>query len=82
MLIIMLSSEHVMLSSLVTDLYQLTMAQGYFRAGKLTDQAVFHLYFRRLPFRGGYAVAAGLESALELIESFRFEPALSTPASN
>ncbi len=62
-----------MLSSLITDLYQLTMAQGYFLAGKLTDQAVFHLYFRKQPFKGGYAIAAGLESALDLVEGFRFE---------
>jgi nicotinate phosphoribosyltransferase len=61
-----------MLSSLITDLYQLTMAQGYYRAGKLGDQAVFHLFFRRLPFKGGYAIAAGLESALEMIAEFRF----------
>ncbi|HKP58785.1 MAG TPA: nicotinate phosphoribosyltransferase [Polyangiales bacterium] len=64
-----------MISSLITDLYQLSMGQGYFRAGKLDDQAVFHLYFRKLPFKGGYAVAAGLECALELIERFRFEAA-------
>lgn len=61
-----------MLSSLITDLYQLTMAQGYFRAGKLADQAVFHLYFRKVPFKGGYAIAAGLESALEMIAEFKF----------
>jgi nicotinate phosphoribosyltransferase len=62
------------LSSLITDLYQLTMAQGYFRANKLADSAVFHLYFRKLPFKGGYAIAAGLESALEMIAEFKFLP--------
>jgi nicotinate phosphoribosyltransferase len=61
-----------MLSSLITDLYQLTMAQGYFREEKLADQAVFHLYFRKLPFKGGYAIAAGLASALEMIAEFKF----------
>jgi nicotinate phosphoribosyltransferase len=44
-----------MISPLLTDLYQLTMAQGYFRAGRADDEAVFHLFFRKLPFRGGYA---------------------------
>jgi nicotinate phosphoribosyltransferase len=63
-----------MLSSLITDLYQLTMAQGYYRVGKLADEAVFQLYFRRLPFKGGYAIAAGLESALEMIAEFKFLP--------
>src|SRR5689334_14922097 len=61
-----------MTSPLATDLYQLTMAQGYLRTGKLSDRAVFHLYFRRLPFKGGYAVAAGIEPAIEVIEGFRF----------
>jgi nicotinate phosphoribosyltransferase len=64
-----------MLSPLLTDLYQLSMAQGYFRTGRLRDQAVFQLMFRRLPFKGGYALAAGLEQVLELIEQFRFAPA-------
>ncbi len=61
-----------MTSALLTDLYQLTMAQGYFDAGRLGDRAVFHLFFRRLPFAGGYAVAAGLEDALALVEGYRF----------
>jgi nicotinate phosphoribosyltransferase len=61
-----------MLSPMLTDLYQLSMAQGYFRSGRLRDSAVFQLVFRRLPFKGGYAVAAGLEQVLELIEQFHF----------
>lgn len=61
-----------MLSPLLTDLYQLSMAQGYSRTGRLSDHAVFQLIFRRLPFKGGYALAAGLEQVLELIERFRF----------
>jgi len=62
-----------MISPLLTDLYQLTMAQGYFRAGRAADQAVFHLFFRKLPFAGGYALAAGLEPVLELVEKFHFQ---------
>jgi nicotinate phosphoribosyltransferase len=61
-----------MVSPLLTDLYQLTMAQGYLRSGRAHDQAVFHLQFRKLPFAGGYALAAGLEAVLEFVESFRF----------
>jgi nicotinate phosphoribosyltransferase len=60
-----------MLSALVTDLYQLSMAQAYFRSGRLEDTAVFHLYFRKLPFRSGYALSAGLAPALEVISEFR-----------
>ncbi|WP_035609627.1 nicotinate phosphoribosyltransferase [Haloferula sp. BvORR071] len=59
-------------SPLQTDLYQLTMAAAYWQAGKAEQESVFHLFFRRLPFRGGYAIAAGLEPALEWLEAFRF----------
>ncbi len=57
---------------LQTDLYQLTMAAAYWQAGMADRESVFHLFFRRLPFQGGYAVAAGLEPALEWLENFRF----------
>ncbi|WP_164102157.1 nicotinate phosphoribosyltransferase [Candidatus Laterigemmans baculatus] len=59
--------------ALLTDLYQLTMAYGYWRQAEAAGEASFHLFFRRLPFAGGYAVAAGLETALQVLERFRFE---------
>ncbi|GGL74881.1 nicotinate phosphoribosyltransferase [Deinococcus aerolatus] len=59
-------------SPLLTDLYQLTMMQGYFASGLHTQTAVFDLNFRRLPYKGGYAVWAGLEEMLETLESLRF----------
>ncbi|HNM51449.1 MAG TPA: hypothetical protein PKN86_17150, partial [Candidatus Obscuribacter sp.] len=49
----------------LTDLYQLTMAYGYFQVAArkaLSQEAVFHLSFRNNPFQGGYAVACGLAS--------------------
>jgi nicotinate phosphoribosyltransferase len=58
--------------ALLTDLYQLTMAYGYWKLGRAEDEAVFHLFFRRAPFRGGYAVAAGLAPALEYLQALRF----------
>jgi len=58
--------------SLVTDLYQLTMAYGYWQQGMQDREAVFHLYFRRAPFQGGYAVAAGLALAVDWLENFSF----------
>ena len=58
--------------ALLTDLYQLTMACGYWKSGVADREAVFHLTFRRAPFGGGYAIAAGLGPALELLERFRF----------
>ncbi|WP_295996741.1 hypothetical protein, partial [uncultured Adlercreutzia sp.] len=42
--------------ALLTDLYQITMAQGYWDAGKVDEQACFTMYFRDYPFKGGYAV--------------------------
>ncbi len=60
--------------ALVTDLYQLTMAQGYRSCGKLETEAVFHLFFRRNPFGGGFAVACGLSRVLDLLADFRFGP--------
>jgi len=58
--------------ALLTDLYELTMAYGYFRTGKADDEAVFHHYFRENPFDGGYTIAAGLETAVRYLEDFRF----------
>src|SRR5438309_8620256 len=60
-------------SALLTDLYQLTMAYGYWKTGKDRDEAVFHLYFRENPFEGGYTIAAGLEEAVRYVESLRFQ---------
>ncbi len=59
--------------ALLTDLYQLTMASGYWKLGRSEEQAVFHLFFRKPPFAGGYAIAAGLGPAIEYLKSFRFD---------
>ena len=56
---------------LFTDLYQLTMAEGYFKAGIHRRQACFDYFFRRYPFGGGYALFAGLGNLLEFIENLR-----------
>jgi nicotinate phosphoribosyltransferase len=58
--------------ALLTDLYQLTMACGYWKSGVAEREAVFHLTFRRPPFGGGYAVAAGLAPALAYLQRLRF----------
>lgn len=59
--------------SLLTDLYQLTMAYGYWKNDMAEQEAVFHLFFRKLPFNGNYAVCCGLETAIAYIEEFCFE---------
>jgi nicotinate phosphoribosyltransferase len=60
--------------ALLTDLYQLTMACGYWKAGASECEAVFHLTFRRPPFGGGYAIAAGIAPALAYLRRLRFTP--------
>ena len=59
--------------TLLTDLYQLTMAYGYWKNGLADRQAVFHLAFRKCPFGGGYAIAAGLHDVVGFLESMRFD---------
>lgn len=58
--------------ALLTDLYQLTMAYGYWKSGRADDEAVFHMSFRNNPFRGGFAVACGLEQLVDYIRGFKF----------
>ncbi|MCL2757226.1 MAG: nicotinate phosphoribosyltransferase [Coriobacteriia bacterium] len=58
--------------ALITDLYQLTMAQAYWHSGKQDTEASFYLHFRENPFKGGYTVACGITQAAEHIERFSF----------
>lgn len=58
--------------SLLTDLYQITMAHGYWKLGRAEREAVFHLFFRENPFQGGYTVVAGLDYIVEYLRQFRF----------
>ncbi|XP_067416180.1 nicotinate phosphoribosyltransferase isoform X2 [Emydura macquarii macquarii] len=57
--------------ALLTDLYQLTMAYGYWRAGRQREPAAFELFFRRCPFQGGFALSAGLGECLAFLRAFR-----------
>jgi nicotinate phosphoribosyltransferase len=60
-------------SALLTDLYQLTMTYGYWKLGRADQEAVFHLFFRSLPFGNGYAVSAGQGPLAQYLSSFRFD---------
>lgn len=62
-------------TGLLTDLYQLTMAQAYHSAGVTGVEACFHLFFRENPYGGGFSVAAGLEQALDYLEALHFSDA-------
>lgn len=60
--------------SMLTDFYQITMAYAAWKNGIHRNRAVFHLFFRRAPFNNGFAIAAGLALAMELLRNFRFDP--------
>ncbi|MGH9866265.1 MAG: nicotinate phosphoribosyltransferase, partial [Candidatus Acidiferrales bacterium] len=61
-------------SGLLTDLYELTMAAGYFQS-RFDARATFELFVRNLPPERNFLVAAGLEQALQFIENIRFAAA-------
>lgn len=60
-------------SALLTDLYQLTMLQGYFAQG-MVETAVFEFFVRKLPKDRTFLMAAGLDQALEYLEELSFTP--------
>lgn len=58
--------------TLLTDLYEMTMMQGYFKNNK-NDRVVFDAFYRSNPSDGGYAICAGLEQVITYIEELRFD---------
>lgn len=56
-----------------TDQYELSMALVYFKKSTAQEKAVFDYFFRKLPFNGGYAVFAGLDDLLDVLENLRFD---------
>ena len=59
--------------TLMTDFYELTMAQTYFMEGKKDEVAYFDVFFRKNPFEGGYTIQGGIETMIEYIENFHFD---------
>lgn len=59
--------------SLLTDLYQITMAYGYWKNNLHSRRSVFNLFFRKNPFGGKFAITAGLEYAVDLVTRLRFK---------
>lgn len=60
--------------SLLTDFYQLTMSYGYWKAGIDAKESVFHLFFRKRPFHGGFTITAGLDAVINYLNNFHFHP--------
>ncbi len=58
--------------TMLTDLYQLTMMQGWFYSGKATQKAVFDRFYRTNPYYGGYTMFAGLEHVIQYIKDLSF----------
>ena len=58
--------------TMLCDFYELTMANGYYNAGKADEIAYFDVFFRNIPDDGGFAIAAGLEQVIDYIQNLRF----------
>ncbi len=61
-------------AGLLTDLYQLTMAAGYYEAGKTSERGTFELFVRRLPHDRNFVIAAGLQQVVDYLLNLRFAP--------
>ena len=59
--------------TLLTDLYELTMMQGYYKNDE-NKTVVFDVFYRENPYHGGYAIAAGLEQVIDYIKNLTFRP--------
>lgn len=59
--------------TLMTDLYELTMMQGYFRHKDRNETVIFDAFYRSNPCNGGYAISAGLEQVIQYIRELRFD---------
>ena len=59
--------------TMLTDLYQMTMMNGYIQAGIPDRIAVFDLFYRKNPGNAAFAVAAGLEQVIDYIENLHFD---------
>ena len=58
---------------LLTDDYEFKMGYGYLVSGKVKEEVVFDLFFRRVPNNGGYAIMAGLDKVIEFIKNIKFD---------
>ena len=59
--------------TMLTDFYELTMANGYFQSGQVDEAiAYFDMFYRKVPDGGGYAIMAGLEPVIDYLKSLKF----------
>ena len=62
-----------LVNPLLTDLYQITMAYGYWKTNRHNEHAVFELFFRKNPFKGSYTIFCGIDEVLKYVSHFKFE---------
>lgn len=58
--------------TMLTDFYEITMANGYFETGMSEDIAYFDMFFRKVPDGGGFAIVAGLEQVIDYLNNLEF----------
>ncbi len=65
----MLKSKNL---TMLTDFYEITMANGYFQSGKVDEIAYFDMFFRSVPDHGGYAIMAGVSQLIDYLDNLSF----------
>ena len=68
------SREHFSNLTMLTDFYELTMANGYLTSGLKDVTAYFDVFFRRVPDDGGFAIMAGLQQVVDYLKNLSFSP--------
>lgn len=58
--------------TMLTDFYEITMANGYFKAGMAEDIAYFDMFFRKIPENGGFAILAGINEMIDYLDNLEF----------
>ena len=58
--------------TMLTDFYEITMANGYFNAGMAEDIAYFDMFFRKIPENGGFAILAGINEMIDYLNNLEF----------
>lgn len=60
--------------TMLTDFYEISMANGYFQSDVRDQEAVFDMFFRRVPDNGGFAIMAGVEQLIKYMKNLKFTP--------
>lgn len=68
----MIDIKNERMLTMLTDFYEITMANGYFKYGFKDKIATFDMFFRRVPDNGGYAIMCGLEQVIEHLKNLKF----------